>query len=76
MSQACKSALYGLAALLNVITCISAAERPHIIFIVADDLGWNDVGWNNPEMQTPHIDELAKNGIIMNQSYVQPICTP
>ncbi|GBO14140.1 hypothetical protein AVEN_144845-1, partial [Araneus ventricosus] len=37
---------------------------------------WNDVGWNNPEMQTPHLDELARNGVIMNQSYVQPICTP
>ncbi|GFS68664.1 arylsulfatase B [Nephila pilipes] len=52
------------------------AKRPHIFFIVADDLGWNDVGWNNPDIQTPHLDELARNGVIMNQSYVQPICTP
>ncbi|GIX71899.1 hypothetical protein CDAR_439171 [Caerostris darwini] len=65
-----------LAALLIVFKLVVAAKRPHIIFIVADDLGWNDVGWNNPEIQTPHLDELARNGVIMNQSYVQPICTP
>ncbi|GFY59697.1 arylsulfatase B [Trichonephila inaurata madagascariensis] len=61
-----------------VIMCkiVEAAKRPHIFFIVADDLGWNDIGWNNPEIQTPHLDELARNGVIMNQSYVQPICTP
>nr|XP_042912299.1 arylsulfatase B isoform X1 [Parasteatoda tepidariorum] len=62
--------------LLNISNFIHMAQRPHIFFIVADDLGWNDVGWNNPDMKTPHLDELARNGVIMNQSYVQPICTP
>lgn len=51
-------------------------RQPHIIFIVADDLGWNDVGWHNPSMLTPNLDRLAKNGVILNSSYVQPICTP
>ncbi|KAL4218594.1 hypothetical protein ACF0H5_021184 [Mactra antiquata] len=49
---------------------------PHIIFIVADDLGWNDVGWHNDQMYTPNLDKLAKNGVILNSSYVQPVCTP
>lgn len=51
-------------------------KQPHIVFIVADDLGWNDVGFNNPEIITPNIDALALGGIILNQSYVQPVCTP
>ncbi|XP_053405002.1 arylsulfatase B-like [Mercenaria mercenaria] len=49
---------------------------PHIIFIVADDLGWNDVGWHNPKMHTPNLDYLAYHGVILNSSYVQYVCTP
>ncbi|XP_064602817.1 arylsulfatase B-like [Liolophura sinensis] len=52
------------------------ATRPHIVFIVADDLGWNDVGWHNPAMITPNLDRLAREGVILNSSYVQPMCTP
>ncbi|XP_064099361.1 arylsulfatase B-like [Macrobrachium nipponense] len=53
-----------------------AEKRPHVILIVADDLGWSDVSWNNPNVVMPHMDALAKNGVILNQSYVQPTCTP
>ncbi|XP_077981419.1 arylsulfatase B-like [Glandiceps talaboti] len=49
---------------------------PHIVFILADDLGWNDIGWNNPEVKTPVLDELARGGVLMNNTYSQPICTP
>ncbi|XP_074648033.1 arylsulfatase B-like [Tubulanus polymorphus] len=55
-------------------TC--SAKPPNIVFIVADDLGWNDVSWHNPAMKTPNIESLARNGIILNQSYVQPMCSP
>lgn len=51
-------------------------RQPNIVFIVADDLGWNDVGWHNSEMQTPNLDGLARNGIVFNQSYMQYMCTP
>ncbi|KAL3843144.1 hypothetical protein ACJMK2_021096 [Sinanodonta woodiana] len=54
----------------------SSARPPHIVLIVADDLGWNDVGWRNPQMHTPNLDKLARNGVILNSSYVQPVCTP
>ncbi|KAK7078761.1 hypothetical protein SK128_026634 [Halocaridina rubra] len=50
--------------------------KPHIVLIVADDLGWNDVSWHNPSVGMPHLDELAKGGVILNQSYVLPTCTP
>ncbi|KAK6188808.1 hypothetical protein SNE40_004909 [Patella caerulea] len=53
-----------------------AAKRPHILFIVADDLGWNDVGYQNPDVITPTIDGLAKQGVIFQSSYVLPICSP
>ncbi|KAK3596802.1 hypothetical protein CHS0354_036641 [Potamilus streckersoni] len=55
---------------------VSSARPPHIVLIVADDLGWNDVGWRNPQMYTPNLDKLATAGVILNSSYVQPLCTP
>ncbi|XP_060071412.1 arylsulfatase B-like [Ylistrum balloti] len=60
---------------MGIISAVNS-KPPHIVFIVADDLGWNDVGFNNPHMITPHIDKLAGEGVILNQSYVQPLCSP
>ncbi|XP_070537635.1 arylsulfatase B-like [Ptychodera flava] len=53
-------------------------KKPHIVFFLADNAGWNDVGWNDLTgvMKTPNMDALARSGVILNQTYVQPICTP
>ena len=50
--------------------------KPHIVHILADDLGWNDVGWHGSEIQTPHLDALAASGVRLEQFYVQPVCSP
>src|SRR6187431_2597356 len=52
------------------------AERPNILFIVADDLGWRDVGWHGGAFQTPVLDELVKTGVELDRHYVQPVCSP
>lgn len=52
-----------------------AAERPNILFLIADDLGWSDVGWHGSEINTPHLDALARKGMILDQHYVTPMCS-
>ncbi|XP_046380029.1 arylsulfatase B-like isoform X2 [Haliotis rufescens] len=65
-----------LLALFLLFFSLTSAQRPNIVFIVADDLGWNDVGFRNPDMKTPNFDKLATEGIIFENAYVQPLCSP
>ena len=51
-------------------------DRPNILFIVADDLGWSDVGWHDGFAKTPNMDRLVGEGVELDQHYVQPVCTP
>ncbi|XP_034403102.1 arylsulfatase B-like isoform X1 [Cyclopterus lumpus] len=53
-----------------------AAGRPHVVFVLADDFGWNDVGYHNSEISTPNLDELSAAGVRLENYYVQPLCTP
>jgi len=55
----------------------SAATRPNIVFIVADDLGWTDLGsFGSGYYQTPHIDQLAATGMKFTSAYANPNCAP
>ena len=48
---------------------------PNIIFILTDDQSYASIGYNNPEVQTPFLDSLAREGIIFQNAYVAtPIC--
>jgi arylsulfatase A-like enzyme len=52
------------------------APRPHIVVLLADDLGWADVGYRGSDIRTPAIDALAREGRRLEQFYVQPVCSP
>ena len=51
-----------------------AAEQPNIILILADDLGYSDLGCYGGEIDTPHLDALASNGLRMTQLYNTARC--
>lgn len=65
------------AALLGIRSA-DAAEKPNIIFILADDLGWGDLGcYGHKTIQTPNFDKLAKQGTLFTQFYVNgSVCSP
>ncbi|XP_076466772.1 arylsulfatase I-like [Babylonia areolata] len=52
------------------------SARPHVILILADDLGWGDVQWNDPDMRTPVLQDLLENGVLLNNSYGHPLDSP
>jgi arylsulfatase A-like enzyme len=54
----------------------AANQKPNIVYILADDLGWKDVGFHESDIKTPHIDKLAATGARLEQFYAQPMCTP
>ena len=54
-----------------------ASERPNIILIMADDLGFETIGaYGSASYNTPRIDQLASDGIRFDHCYAQPLCTP
>lgn len=67
----------GLAVLLFTLL-LQGEERPNIIVILADDLGYNDVGFTgSKDIFTPELDKLAQNGMIFTNGYVtHPYCGP
>ncbi|SFH59725.1 sulfatase-like hydrolase/transferase [Planctomicrobium piriforme] len=71
----CALVIYALCLLYS--TAESAAPRPNIVFLVADDLGREDCGFmGGKEIRTPHIDKLAKAGAILDAFYVMEVCSP
>ncbi|MFT3972306.1 MAG: arylsulfatase [Amaricoccus sp.] len=50
--------------------------KPHILYILADDLGFADVGFRGSDIATPHLDALAATGARLDQFHTQPMCTP
>ncbi|XP_044302312.1 arylsulfatase B [Varanus komodoensis] len=64
--------------LLRPLACLSAPppRSPHLVLVLADDLGWNDVGWHGSEIRTPNLDALGAGGVRLENYYTQPLCTP
>jgi arylsulfatase A-like enzyme len=74
-----------IAAVCCVASMAVAADRPqrttrppNVILILMDDMGWGDVGFTgNPFAETPHIDALARQGLVFGQAYaIAPNCAP
>ena len=59
-------------ALTLLLSATAIAAKPNIIYILADDMGYGDVKALNPQCQfpTPHLDSMAKNGIIFKKNGV------
>lgn len=64
--------------LSQVTDSLTAAERPNIIILMADDLGKTDISWyGSPHLQTPNIDSIGRRGVTFTEGYVSsPICAP
>ena len=67
-----------LSVMLGTTVSVAAAEKPNIIYINIDDLGWADVGINGSKYhETPHIDRLAREGMIFSNGYAAAAnCAP
>ncbi|MBD1388666.1 sulfatase-like hydrolase/transferase [Neiella sp. HB171785] len=76
-SKLLKSILAG-AILAGASTLSLAAEKPNIIFILTDDLGFNQVGaYGDTPIKTPNLDAMAANGIRFDQAYAgNTVCSP
>jgi arylsulfatase A-like enzyme len=55
---------------------LGAEDRPNIVIILVDDMGFSDLGSYGGEIETPHIDSLAKHGLRFTQNYNSARCCP
>jgi arylsulfatase A-like enzyme len=71
--------------LLVALTCLAPAasaqstdtSRPNVVLIITDDVGYGDIGsYGAPDIKTPNIDSLAKNGTRLTDFYAAPNCSP
>lgn len=60
--------------LIHVSQC---TQPPHVLFIMVDDMGWNDVSFHGEDqIMTPNLDAMAYQGVILKQYYSEAVCTP
>lgn len=60
-----------------VLAAETTREKPNIVYILADDMGYADPGFNGGgDIRTPNLDKLAGQGSILESFYVQPVCSP
>ena len=77
-----------MAAVLALLVCVpgplfaqdgspsAEADRPNVIYILLDDTGFSDLGAYGSEISTPHIDDLARDGLRYNHFESRAICSP
>lgn len=63
--------------ILAVTSAVQASSSPNIVIFLADDQGWGDLSLHgNPNLQTPNIDSLARDGAQVEHFYVSAVCSP
>ncbi|MGJ8642440.1 MAG: sulfatase [Luteolibacter sp.] len=63
--------------ILGVLISSVSAKQPNIIFILADDLGWQDVGFMGSKyFETPNLDALAEESLVLENAFMYPTCSP
>uniref|UniRef100_A0A8C4EDB6 Sulfatase N-terminal domain-containing protein n=1 Tax=Dicentrarchus labrax TaxID=13489 RepID=A0A8C4EDB6_DICLA len=55
---------------------VEGSRPPHLVFIMVDDQGYGDIGYHGSDIHTPVLDQLAAEGVKLENYYVQPICSP
>ena len=53
-----------------------AQNRPNLVILVSDDMGWGDVGYHGADIKTPNIDQLVNEGVELDRYYSFPFCSP
>ncbi len=69
-----RALLLAMSVLVTMTLC--GAERPNVVIILADDMGWSDPGCYGGEIQTPNLNHLAENGLRYTQFYNTARCWP
>lgn len=77
----------GVLAIVTIVLCLTVpkvaaqtgrpAGKPNVVLIMTDDVGYGDFGsYGAPDVRTPHIDSLARDGVRFTDFYAAPTCTP
>jgi arylsulfatase len=61
---------------LGIAQAQAADQRPNILLVMADDMGWTDIGSFGSEIETPNLDRLAKRGVKFTDFHVSVSCSP
>lgn len=71
-----KAILTGMAGLALTACGTATEEKPNIVIILADDLGYGDISLHGSRIQTPNIDRIASEGIELCRHYAAPVSSP
>lgn len=69
---------FALAAIVMLSNVVNADQPPNVVFIISDDHSWTDYGFmGHPQVETPHLDRLAKQSAVFTRGYVPTaLCRP
>ena len=66
-----------LFSLILIVDCLHAADKPNMLFVIADDCTFRDIGCYGGQAHTPNIDQLAKEGMRFTRCFqAAPMCSP